>query len=124
MIHKAIVIDGKEVPFRASASIPRIYRHQFGRDIFKDMKELSEDVEGGDGESSKIPVENLEIFENVAYCMARHADPKQPEDIGDWLDQFDTFSIYTVLPQLLQLWGKNLAAEAEAKKNFRQQQEK
>ena len=30
---KNIEIDGKQVPFRASAAIPRIYRIKFQRDI-------------------------------------------------------------------------------------------
>lgn len=124
MIEKMIEIDGRQVPFRASATIPRIYRHRFGRDIFKDMQTLAKDVKNGDQDASKIEVENLEIFENVAYCMAKHADPLQPEDIGVWLDQFDTLSIYTVLPELVELWGRNIATEIEAKKKFRQQQEK
>lgn len=124
MIQKIIEIDGKKVRFCASASIPRIYRHRFKRDIFKDMQELAKDVEGGNDDVSEIPIENLEIFENVAYCMAKHADPQQPDDIDDWLDQFDTFSIYTVLPQLVELWGKNLATESEAKKNFQKLQER
>ena len=32
---KTIEIDGKQVPFKASAAIPRIYRVKYGRDIFK-----------------------------------------------------------------------------------------
>ena len=30
---RKITIDGKEVPFRASAAVPRIYRIKFHRDI-------------------------------------------------------------------------------------------
>ena len=36
----------------------------------------------------------------------------------DWLDQFDMFSIYEVLPQILELWGDNLATEVAAKKGL------
>ena len=32
-ITKTVEIDGKEVIFKASAAIPRIYRIKFGRDI-------------------------------------------------------------------------------------------
>lgn len=124
MIEKIIQIDGQDVKFRASAAIPRMYRHAFRRDIFKDMQELAKDVKTGNAETSEIPMENLEIFENVAFCMAKHADPEGIGEIDDWLDQFDTFSIYTVLPQLVELWGKNIATEIEAKKKFRKQQEK
>ena len=32
---RVIEIDGKQVPFKASAAIPRLYRVKYGRDIFK-----------------------------------------------------------------------------------------
>ncbi len=35
-----ITIDGQEVPFKASAAIPRIYRMRFHRDIYKDLRDL------------------------------------------------------------------------------------
>ena len=41
-----------------------------------------------------------------------------PASIDDWLDQFDMFSIYEVLPQILELWGDNLATEVAAKKGL------
>ena len=31
--------------------------------------------------------DDLEIFENVAYCMAKHVDPSIPGTIDEWLDQ-------------------------------------
>lgn len=31
---------------------------------------------------------------------------------------FNTFSIYQVLPQLIELWGLNVQTDVEAKKNF------
>ena len=39
MIQK-IEIDEKQVPFKASAAIPRIYRIKFHRDIYKDLDAL------------------------------------------------------------------------------------
>ena len=36
MVQK-IEIDGKQVAFKASAAIPRIYRIKFQRDIYKDL---------------------------------------------------------------------------------------
>ena len=62
---------------------------------------------------------NTALFTRLAYIMARHADKSQtPENIIDWLDQFDMFSIYEVLPQILELWGDNLATEVAAKKDL------
>lgn len=67
---------------------------------------------------------SLEMFENIAYIMAKHADNSIPETVEDWLDQFNTFSIYQVLPELIELWGLNLKTDAEAKKNFEKVKEK
>ena len=49
--------------------------------------------------------------------MALHADPTIPGTIDEWLDQFEMFSIYEILPQILELWGNNLFTEVSTKKN-------
>ena len=117
MIIREIKIDERLVPFKASAAIPRIYRAKFGRDIFRDLVRLKKAVpEGGNEKGSDIQIDDLEMFENVAYIMAKHADPAQPETPEEWMDQFDTFSIYEVLPQLLALWYANTRTDVEAKK--------
>ena len=46
-----IEIDGKEVAFKASAAIPRIYRLKFGRDIYRDLAALEKNV--GENEEGK-----------------------------------------------------------------------
>ena len=115
---QTIEIDGKQVPFRASAAIPRIYRIRFGRDIFRDLKELGESVGSGDPEQSNLDLLSLEMFENIAYIMAKHADPGIPDTPEEWLDDFQTFSIYQVLPQIIELWGLNMQTQVESKKKF------
>ena len=57
----------------------------------------------GDGSAKPTGIEDLEIFENVAYIMAFHADPSIPKTIDEWLEQFEMFSIYEVLPEILNL---------------------
>ena len=44
-----------------------------------------------------------------------------PDNPEEWLDEFNTFSIYQVLPKLIELWGMNIRTDVEAKKNFMQQ---
>ena len=105
---KTIEIDGKEVIFKASAAIPRIYRIKFGRDIYKDLAKLENSVSKNKEESSEIDIPSLEMFENIAYVMAKHADPSIPDTPEEWLDEFNTFSIYQVLPSLIELWGLNM----------------
>ena len=74
-MEKIITIDGRSVPFRATAAIPRLYRIKFGRDIMQDMRDIQQAVEKAQAGEEPIPVKLLEVFENVAYLMARHADP-------------------------------------------------
>ena len=111
---KPIIID---VPLKATANIPRMYRIWFRRDIIKDMQELKKAAEKAEKKGKEYSVENLSIFENVAYCMARLADIENtPHTIDEWLDQFSTFSIYEVLPQILELWELNLETNSKNKK--------
>ena len=118
---KDLEIDGKQVPFKASAAIPRIYRIKFGRDIYKYLSALEKAVGKDKEESSSLDMFSLEMFENIAYVMAKHADPTIPDTPEEWLDEFNTFSIYQILPQLIELWGLNVKTDVEAKKNFAQQ---
>ena len=116
MLEKTVSISGKEVKFRSSATIPRLYRAKFKRDIFKDLSRLESSVKKKTADGS-FEIEDLEIFENVAYIMAYHADHTIPESIDEWLDQFEMFSIYEVLPEILELWGQNLMTDVTSKKN-------
>ena len=119
MLKKTINVGGKEVAFRSSATIPRLYRAKFKRDIFKDLAKLEKSYDGAQSEGEEFAIDDLEIFENVAYIMAYHADNTIPADIDEWLDQFDMFSIYEVLPEILALWGTNLITDIDSKKNLK-----
>lgn len=122
---KTVIINGIECKLKSSAAIPRIYRLKFGRDIFVDMtklqkqisaqeklmKELKEQAEAEGKEfdeeeiGSSLPISSLEMFENIAFLMHKHGDPSQPSDIEEWLDQFETFDIYEILPEILEMWN-------------------
>ncbi|MBR1556075.1 MAG: hypothetical protein IJ644_11895 [Oscillospiraceae bacterium] len=142
---KIIKIDEQDVLFRASATIPRLYRAKFRRDIFKDLitlrtalkdsidknaekakesgadENLEESEETAEISFSSISIDNLEMFENIAFIMAKHADPDNvPDTPEEWLDQFSTLSIYMVFPKLLELWNLNTEQQAESKKNIAQ----
>lgn len=118
MIEKTIDINGQEVRFRSSATIPRLYRIKFKRDIFKDLSKLEKAYSKKAKEDEELEIDDLEIFENVAYIMAFHADPTIPKTIDEWLDQFEMFSIYQILPEILELWGSNLMTDIESKKGL------
>lgn len=122
-MEKVIKIDGKDIKFKATANVPRMYRIWFRRDIMKDMialKDSTKEVVNSEGKKEYSP-DDLSIFENVAYTMARLADPENvPHTIDDWFDGFKTFSIYQILPELLELWSLNMETTSTSKKNLNQ----
>lgn len=123
---KVIQIDGKEVGFRATALTPRFYRHKIGRDIMQDMNQLQKSFDRvktakkyeskEELEQAQLSVMDLEIFENVAYIMAKQCDNTIANTVEEWLDSFSCFSIYEVLPHLIELWGLNQQTTSKYKK--------
>lgn len=137
---KVITVCGKEVGFRATALTPRLYRHKIGRDIVRDMNRLLENYKKavraknlekpGDGatdeqkaayeealKDAQLSVMDLETFEDVAYIMARQYDPENTPDTPDeWLNGFAFFSIYEILPHIVELWNMNQTTTSSPKK--------
>lgn len=122
MTEKTITVCGKEVKFKASAALPRLYRTMFGRDAFKDMEVVERAILGQDPASSPgVPADNNETLENIAYIMAKHADPDIPDTVEEWLEQFEVFSIYEIIPVIPDLWYANMKTNIKAKKKPDQQ---
>ena len=115
MIQK-IEIDGKQVPSRHPPPF-RVFIASSSTEISTRISMRSETV-------MKVPSHldmfSLEMFENIAYIMAKHADSSIPDSPEEWLDEFSTFSIYQVLPKIIELWGLNVQTDVESKKNFTQ----
>lgn len=111
-MERTINIDGKDVKFKASAATIRNYRAAFGRDLLRDFQQLQ--TAAGSGQS--LTAETLTIFENLAFLMAKQADPEIPDSPEEWLDEFDMFSIYEVLPQIVKLWKLSELPTATSKK--------
>lgn len=135
-MRKSLNIGGVKCEFKTSAAIPRMYRIKFGRDIFVDMQRLKKQVDEQEkikeelrkkaeaeekefDESqfeSQLPIDSLEMFENIAFLMHKHGDPEQPKDINEWLEQFETFDIYEVLPEILEMWNLENKQKSTPKK--------
>lgn len=84
--------------------------------INKDLSTLEKAIGKNVEDASMLDTFSLEMFENIAYVMAKHADTNIPDTQEEWLDGFNTFSIYQVLPQLIELWGLNVQTDVSAKK--------
>ena len=119
-MEKTISVGGKEYRMRASALIPRLYRYKFKRDMIKDMRQLEKDfkkavnlpADATEEEvlDAELSVLDLTIFENITWLMIKNAGEEIPNDPDEWLDTIDgVFSVYEVLPQILEMWEGNLA---------------
>lgn len=104
------MIGDQAVPFKATAATTRRYRQRTGRDLFADFNAISEAMHSPAGLSAL----NLQAFEDVAYIMAKQADPDVPDDPDEWLDRFDLLDIYEVLPQIVTLWGASMQTSVES----------
>lgn len=108
-MEKTLTISGIDVKFRSSAALPRLYRLKFHKDLFVDFAKLDKEYKKAKKQNkedeSTLTVDSLELFENIAYLMAKHADKEVSNDIEEWLEQFETFDIYDVLPEILELWN-------------------
>ena len=101
---RTITIDGKEITFIATAKTPLLFKQWTGKDLFVDLTRLQEDQGAA-----------LDVFSNLAYVMARQADPSIG-DMDEWFDGFGLFSIYTALPQLSDMWMVETASTSVPKK--------
>ena len=125
-MEKTIEIDNKEYKFKATADTPRVYRHAFGRDIYMDTQKLYEEYAKGEG----LSVDVLDSFENIAFCMNSQAEGRPmhretiEEEMSAWLDQFDAFSIYKILPKLIDLWNLNTKQTITPKKEVARQNDR
>lgn len=114
---RVINISGKDMKFRATARTPRLYRGLIGKDMISDMNRLMKSYERKQKNEDNLDIIDLQIFEDVAYVMARQANPDMEEKTADeWLDTFDMFSIYEILPHILELWAINTKQTSTPKK--------
>lgn len=126
-MEKVITIDGRDIPFACTAGTLRRYRQMFHRDILRDMKKItaaalkSADLpkDAAELKSADLPEDAAETIENLAYIMAKQADPDIP-DMDTWLDQFEPLSIYNSFPDLMDLWLHTNEAVERAKKKLNQ----
>lgn len=124
--------DAVEVTFKASAALVRLYMAKMHRDLIKDFAKLQKALaktstpSEDDTDSVNVSVDDvstdiLMLFEDIAYVMAYHAcndEEKKsfPQNPDDWLEQFSTFSIYEILPVIMELWHMNNATASVSKK--------
>jgi hypothetical protein len=103
-MEKTIMIDGKEIRFKTNGATPMRYKAQFGKDYFKEILKMAPLGNLAKKKKENINVNDLEaldfeVFYNLAWIMAKTAEPSIPEPIA-WLEQFDEFPMVEIIPEL------------------------
>lgn len=94
-----IKIDGKDVRFKATAAVPLLYRRKFNRDLLRDLRAVAKGMEGKKATGESLPLQALTTFEQMAYIMAKHAEPDTvPDSPEEWLDGFSILPAYAIFP--------------------------
>lgn len=106
------MIDGKQVTFKSTAATQLRYKAQFGKDYFADIMKLYPlaklaDVNPEDMDMETLKLLDLEVFYNLLWAMAKTADKSLPDPIT-WLDEFEVFPLFEILPEVQELIISNL----------------
>lgn len=107
-MEKIITIGNKEIKLKSTAGTMMRYRNYFNRDFLKDLIALQDKLKERAESGKQFEAVDLDIFEKIAWCMAKTSDDSIPT-IENWLDQFETFDIMQVLPQIMELLVSNMA---------------
>ncbi len=117
-------IFGTDHKLKMSAATPRIYRAKFGKDVIVQMDAMYErlsnegkkkDEEKKDDSVSFTP-EELEMMENLIFVCNRQAEREQPEDIFEWLANFEIGAITGTYGTIMKMWEDNLHQTSTSKK--------
>lgn len=114
---KTVKIGNKDIVFKSSAALPRRYRAKFNRDLFVDMAYIMSRLK--EDQKVDIDMRAMSTFEDLAYTFAKYADPEGvPEDVEEWLEQFEAFDIFQIIPVMLEMWvSENKTTGTLKKKN-------
>ena len=111
-MQKELMISGRAVPFKATATTPIKYQERYGRDFLQDIQSYQKSAEGG----QVLSVDILVMCMRLAHTMAKQADAEIPEDPDEWIDDFEVFPIDVIMPELINLWMRSTISSAQLKK--------
>lgn len=121
-MEKILNIDGRQVKFKSTGAFLLRYKQQFKREALKDIYKLQESIiEKRDKDGNKvqelvnIDALDLEVFYDLAWTLAKTADPNILPPI-EWLDEFGEFPLLDIIPELIDLIFSCITSSVESKK--------
>lgn len=116
-MEKTILIDGQKIRFKTNGATPLRYKAQFGKDYFKEILKMAPLAKfaGKDLNPADLDALDFDIFFNIAWIMAKTAEPTIPEPM-EWLEGFEEFPMIEIFPELQDLMITSLQGTATKKK--------
>ncbi len=124
-MEKILTIDSRQVKFKSTGGFLLRYKMQFGRDAIGDLLKLEKAVskikesEKKKGKRKEIDAKvfdalDLTIFFNLIWVLAKTAEPKILPPM-DWLDTFDEFPIWDIIPELEDMLMSTIKSSVKVK---------
>lgn len=113
-MEKVVKIGTIEVPMKATANTPRLYRDMFGKDLIVEMQSLFKHI----GKNGELQGDfDFGVIERLGYIMAYQSD-RELGTMDEWLDQFGMDDVYGAMSEIVKLWAESKNSTSTAKKNI------
>lgn len=110
-MEKTIEIDGQKIRFKSTGATPLRYKAQFGKDYFAELLKMNKlkdfDKDSDEPDYEALQNLDLEVFYNICWSLAKTADKSISEPL-EWLDGFEEFPLFDILPELQDLFAQSL----------------
>ena len=116
-----VIINEKEIGLKMSAAIPRIYRQKHNEDIIVAMNAMQERLMSLPLKERAFNADEENMLETLAHACHKHADPNQPDDVVEWLSQFEVSELDKILFEIIKLWNEDNVQLSTAKKKTEEQ---
>ena len=111
-MEKIIKIGDRPIKFKSTGATLLRYKLQFQRDMLTDLLMLEKAINKKD--ETNINSIDLEMFYNLLWTFAKTAD-KTIEPPLEWLDSFEEFPIFDIIPELQDLIFSNFKTITNSK---------
>lgn len=112
-MERTVKVGTIEVPMKATANTPRLYRDMFGKDLIVEMQSLFKHI----GKNGELQGDfDFGVIERLGYVMAYQSD-RELGTMDEWLDQFGMDDVYGAMSEIVKLWADSKNGTSTPKKN-------
>lgn len=107
-MRKTIMIGDVPVALKATAATRYKYEAQFGRKLMKDLNLALGELKSVESSDDKSVDAAYDTINRLLYTMAKQANPSIPDDMVEWLDEFDSFPYEDFANDVITFWYSSM----------------